>query len=50
MTSATAPSLEDCSSLDQTTPFFGLAEVQLLSFSDRNHSPAMRILGLGDIV
>lgn len=28
MTSATAPSLEDCSSLDQTIPFFGLAVYQ----------------------
>jgi hypothetical protein len=47
MTSATAPSLEDCSSLDQTTPFFGLAIHQPLppTLTVRD-IPAMRILGL----
>jgi len=46
ITSATAPSLDDCSSLDQTTPFWGFATYQLLLPSTILNIPAMRTLGL----
>lgn len=47
MTSATAPSLEACSSFDQTTPFLGLAtDMSASSHQLKGDIPAMRTLGL----
>ena len=47
MTSATAPSLEACSSFDQTTPFLGLAtDMSVSSHQLKGDIPAIRTLGL----